>query len=133
MVFLQDGIKLVVVALGATNSESEEHFAGDVGHLGHDEIPLHAGVALVPFVNAEPKESGANQSFRIVRGEFIGCQLFPDELVVGLVFVERTDDIVPVAPGVGTVAVGTIAITFSIAYHIEPVLSPALAIARTGE
>jgi len=133
IVLLQDGVELVVVALGAAHPESEEGLARDVGHLGEDEIPLHPGVALVPLVDAEAQEGGGDEGVGIVRGELVGGELLADELVVGFVLVERADHVVAIHPGLGTEVVGAVAVALGVADHVEPVLAPAFAVARAGE
>ena len=78
----------MVVALGATNAESQKRFARHVCHLVHDDFPLHASFALVPFVDPMTKEGGGNEDFRIVGSKLVGSQLFANELVVRFVTIK---------------------------------------------
>ena len=88
MVFLQNGIKFVIVTLGTADSESQQCFAGNIGHFGHDQVPLHAGVPLIPFVNTKSEKSGGDQGFRIVGSKFVSGQLFANKLIIRFVLVE---------------------------------------------
>ncbi len=60
-------------------------------------------------------------------------QLLDDEFIVGHVGVKGVDDPVAVAPGVADGAVAFESAGFAVADQIEPVASPALAVARVGE
>ena len=50
-------------------------------------------------VGAHAIEAGAGARFRVVGIEFVARDLFFGEAVVGLVVVERFDDVIPIAPG----------------------------------
>ena len=80
-----------------------------------------------------PQETGGNPTLVGRLAELIAGDLFPDELVIRLVVVERLDDVVSIAPRVGTVAVVLEAARVCIARDIEPVAPPPLAVVRRGE
>ena len=133
VVLLQNGIELVIVALRAAHSETEKGLACDVGHLGENEVPLHLRVALVPFVDPETQERGRDEGFWIISRDLVGGELLADELVVGLVLVEGAHHVVAIHPRLGAVVIGTVAVALGVAHHVEPVLTPAFAIAGTLE
>ena len=120
----------MVVTLRASYTESEKCFTGNVGHFCENQIPLHSRIALIPFVDAESEKRSANQFVRIIRSEFVGGDLLTDKLVVGFIVVKRFDHIVPVAPRIGPIIVGTIPITFGVSNDVKPVLSPAFSVSR---
>ena len=68
-----------------------------------------------------------------VEGRRSPASLLADELVVGLVVVERVDDVVAIPPGVGVSEVLVHAVGVGVAGHVEPVPAPALAVVRRGE
>ena len=133
VVLLQDGVELVVVALGTLDAQAHEDVGGDAGDLVQDVLPLGLGVALVVFVDRVAQEGRGDGDLRIARIDLVAGDLLAHELVVGLVGVERLDDVVAVGPGVGTVGVQPVALAFGVAGEVEPVLGPALAVARAGE
>ena len=91
----------MVVAPGAADAQPEEHLAGDVGDVVEDVGPLPAHVALVVFVGAKPEVAGGDPQLGVVGIELVAGKLLGQEAVVGLVGVERADDVVAIAPGLG--------------------------------
>ena len=63
----------------------------------------------------------------------VAGDLFADELVVRFVFVERTDHIVAIDPGVLAIQIRFRAVRFGPANHVQPVLCPAFAEVRRIE
>ena len=66
-------------------------------------------------------------------GEHVTGDLFAEKLVVGLVGVERGDDVIAVVPGVGAKLVALEAVGIGVVRDVEPVARPALAVVRAGE
>ena len=91
----------MVVAAGAADAQPEEDLAGHVGDVVEDVGPLPAHVALVELVGPQPEIAGGDPQLGIVGIELVAGKLLGQEAVVGLVGVERPDDIVAVAPGLG--------------------------------
>ena len=60
----------------------------------------------------------------------VTSDLFANKLIVGLVFVERADDVVAIHPSVLAIQIAFAAVGFSPADHVEPVLRPSLAKVR---
>ena len=51
VVLLEDGVEFVIVASSAGESHTEEDFAGDIGQIIEDVVPLGTDVALVVFID----------------------------------------------------------------------------------
>ena len=66
-------------------------------------------------------------------GQFVTGNLLDHKLIVRLVFVEGTDDIVTVAPHVGALVVVGVTSSVGVTGDIQPMLSPTLAVMRTGQ
>src|SRR5690606_3645061 len=65
--------------------------------------------------------------------EDVAGDLFLEELAVGLVVVERADDVVAIGPGVGADFVFVVAVSVAVVGDIEPVTPPAFAVAGRSE
>ncbi len=126
VVFLEDGVELVVVTLGTTHSQSQKNFTRDISYLVEDEFPLHTCIALVPFVDAMAEEARGDHVVVIIGIDLIACQLFANELVIGLVFVQTADDVVPVEVSGRTKAICPVAVGFGEADDVEPMGCPSL-------
>ena len=90
----------MIVASGATDGQPEHHLArrrDDVVQLV--ELGLF-GIGRLIIPDAETVVSGGND--RIVRHlvQLVAGQLLAHELVVGLVVVQRADDVIAVLPGI---------------------------------
>ena len=133
VVLLQDRVELVVVAAGAAHAQPHEHLAGIVGHVGEDDLVLAARVALVVLVDRIAQVRRGHQHLRILRIDLVAGELLAHELVVRLVGVQALDDVVAVGPGVRPQCVLVVAVALGVAHQVEPVLRPALAVARTGQ
>jgi hypothetical protein len=116
------------MAAGALEPESEKDIGGGIGDFGKDEVPLTAGITIVVFVDPVSEESSGHECCGIFGEEFVSGELFLEKAVVGLVLVERLDNVVAVAPGIGAVEVGAVAVGVGIANEIKPDAGPALAV-----
>ncbi len=129
---LRDGIELVVVAARAANGQPEEcaargahdvvQFVGALIRRQHRVRTFH----LVPRA-ADEKPS------RFIHAERIPGELFHDESVVGLVLVERANDVIAIRPGIRARLVHFEPVDFGEPHHIEPMPRPAFAVARRGQ
>ena len=90
-------------------------------HLAH-KIPRTRG-----------EESRGDEGMRAVWGEGVAGDLLADELVVGLVRVERLNDVVAVAPRIGAELVPLKAVGVRIVGDVEPVARPAFTEMGRGE
>ena len=133
ILFLLEGIVLVVVALGALDGDAEDTFADGVHAVEHG---LHAellGVDAALFVDHRIAQEPGGDALVLggVRQQVAG-DLLDDELVVGQVVIEGVDDPVAVEPddarGVLFVAVG-----IGVARGVQPDARPAFAVMGRGE
>ena len=148
VLLLGDRLELVVVALGALESQSQERRADDLDRslehgvlVGADLVGV--AVALARAVLSVPQKMGRDEQVdrrrggvgpATVAGQLVAGQLFADDLVERPIGVERADDIVAVAIGERAVGVGAeVSVGIGVARRIQPVLAPALAVARRGQ
>lgn len=145
VILLRDRLELVVMTLRALDRQAEQAGADDL-HRGFERVIavgadlVRVAVALARAILAVAKEVSGFEQFddpqrrgltRLPAGQFIAGQLLANELIERFVVVQRADDIVAIAVGERTVAVGVeVAVRVGIARGIEPVLAPALAVAR---
>ena len=131
-----DRVVLVVVAAGASQREAEHDLAGRVQRVLDDLVDI------LELPRAEPlglgDEPGRDHPAGVVVGRPVGGQdvageLLVEEPVIGDVGVECVDDVVAVEVRLGDRVVGVIAGGIGIPGEVEPVASPALAVAGRGE
>lgn len=89
--------------------------------------------SLVEFEGPEAQERSRHAQARVAGVELVAGELFGDETVVGRVGVERVDHPVAIAPGLGAMRVGLVAVGLGVPHQVEPMASPALAVARRGQ
>ena len=75
-------------------------------------------------------EARGHDAGRLVGKQHVAGQLFLDETAVGLVLVQRVDDIVAIGPGVGPGFVFVVAVRLAVVDHVQPMAGPTFAIAR---
>jgi hypothetical protein len=102
-----------------------------LAHHGPDARTGGAVAGLIPRSGDE--KAGGDDAFRRHWLDHIAGELFADELVVGLVSVERIDDIIAVTPGMVTNPIVFETLAFAEAHHIEPMPRPAFAMLRRSE
>ena len=137
---LGNRVQLVVVTAGAVH----RHRHGRGHHLRDHVVEVacpggalqHVALGLdlpdeVPRARGE--EAGGDDGLRVGGGEDVAGDLLADEAVVGLVRVERGDDVVAVAPGVRAELVTFETMRVGIVGDIEPVAGPAFAVTRRGQ
>ena len=98
-----DGVELVIVAPGASDRQSQEHRADRAGDLGELRLPLDLGddVAADDLARTAPAESRGDQGVAIAGLDVVPGELEHEEAIVGEIGVQRLDDPVAIAPGVG--------------------------------
>ena len=133
VVFLEDGIKLVIVTAGATDGQAQKRLRGRVGDVVQGFLPPLLQVDRVELIRVMPVEASRDQRIGIIGPELVPGQLLADEAIIRLVAVERPDDIIAVAPSGGPGVVGFEAIALGEACQIEPEQCPALAVLRRSE
>ena len=133
IIFGGDGVEFVIVAACAGDRHGEEAFADGIDAIVDDIVGISEA-----FADGEEAEGGEARVVWGDVGEFIGGELFDDELVVGFVVVEGFDDIVAVGPSVGVTVIHFAVISFTangigVASGIEPVAAPAFAVGWGSE
>ena len=133
VVRLQQRIEFMIMTTGALEAEPHEDIRRGVGDIIQDHIPLPGGITVVIFINPVPQITSGHQRLGITRKKFIARQLFAEEDVIGFVVIERGDHIIPVAPCVGAVVVGLVAIAVGIPHEVQPQTGLPFAVARAGQ
>ena len=126
---LGDRVVLVVMAIGAPDGQTQGHLAEGAHLIGSPHVLQHLGIGVQrigPFPQ-RPDRHGVLHGFGLFRPEFVAADLFHEETVVGLVFVQAADDIVAVAPRLFIEDVRLVAARIRVAHHIQPMTRPALA------
>ena len=138
---LRVGIEFVIVAARALDGGTGE----GVERVAHHFIPINvAGDAAINLTlryfdmpDKIPRTGGNEAKPKNAVGrageERIAGNLFLDEPRVRFVFVERTNNIIAIRPGVGPQLVLVVPAGVGVLHHIEPVPAPAFAVARAGE
>ena len=115
----------MIVAAGAPNRQAEEGGTGHAHHVGQFVGPLllpeQRIFATHDILGASHEEAGGGLCPHRIPGN-----LFKDKAVVGLVLVERPNDVVAVVVGIGPLVVGLEASAVGIAYDVQPVAGPPL-------
>ena len=120
VVSLQDGVALVVMALGAVECHAQEGFTCNI-----DDITDHVCVclgAVSGFVIAQHqgKKTGGDTGGEGGLGDLVPCKLLGEEAVIGQILVEGVNDVVTVAPDFRFDAVTLVAIGFCVTHGVEP-------------
>ena len=135
-VALGERVVLVVVAAGAGQGQAHHRRAQDLDLIGNHVQPLgHEVLGAGPgAVGRHAQEAGGNQRFHLVGSQglngavvhqLVARDLLQQEAVVGFVVVEGSDDVIPVAIGMGPQIVGMdLSFGIGIAGGIQPVSAP---------
>ena len=126
----RDRVEFVIVTPGAGDCEPHDSPAGHIDSVVVDKR------RVVQKASADIQETeGGERAFILSEVESIRRQLLNDELIVGQVFVESANDIVPVgiAVMIDSVFLKNIAFRVCIACDIQPMPPPSLPIERRGE
>ena len=126
-------IEFVVVAASAGDGHSEKALRHGVDPVVDDVV-----VVVEPLANGEEAEGGEREIVLAHAREPVGGELFEDEPVVGLVGVERLDDVVAIRPRAGVAVVLAVAVDVppdgvGVAGRVEPEAAPTLAVMRRCE
>ncbi len=128
VVALADRIDLVVVATGAVDRQPEEHLPRRGDKVIQLVVPRELPVSRLVVPDPKPVVTCCDARLVIGIRQLIAGELLPYEAVEGLVGVERADDVVTVAPGVGLGPIALVAVGLGEADEIEPVPPPLLTV-----
>src|SRR5262249_19361786 len=122
-------IELMVVTPGAAHGQAQERRDGMMGDVIEKQLPCYGGDADAGVLpRAHSQEARGDQALRVTGLPLVACDLFEYKLAVRLVLIEAADDVVAVAPGVGTLEVIGVAVGIGVTDDVEPVTRPALAV-----
>ncbi len=120
----------MVVASGAGDGEAHKASSDDVDAVVDDVVDS------VGEASADGEEAHCGEgAFIGGEFEFVGGELFEDELVIREIIVEGTDDVVAIGVGIGVFGVlgEYVAFGVSVSGDVEPVACPANAVLFVGE
>ena len=125
----------MIVAAGATDREPEENRADRRRDLGQLILALDLRDHVAPHHLARAAAAEARGDKRVVIAglQVVAGQLEHEEPIVREIGVQRADDPVAIAPGVGPFGVELESIGVGVMSQVEPVLPPAHAVLRTGK
>src|SRR5262249_61382187 len=101
VILLRDRVELVVVAAGAPDRDAEEDLRCGVGDVVEDFLPALLQIDCVILVWVVAQKAGGDPRVGVVGVAFVAGNLLGEEAVVGLIVIERLNDVIAVAPGVG--------------------------------
>ena len=134
IVFLQDRIELVIVAARTVNGQTQESSTDGSNHIIEVVVPP-LGVIFFAEQDARSstKKSGSDPGLVGSVIDLVTSDLFFEELIVGFVVVERIDDVVAAAPGIGAIEIMLEPARVRVARHVEPMTTPALTVVRRSQ
>ena len=128
IVFLRNRVEHVVVTAGTAHRQPQEGGARRADHLV-DFVPSGRRLVVRLVVpNSQSIKAGGDDRFGRRLVELVAGQLLDDEAVVGLVGIERVDDVVAIPPRLGLFGVAFVAVGLREAGDVEPVPAPTLAV-----
>ena len=135
IIFLSDGIELVVMAPGASDAEPHERAGHDINlfvdHIKEEFLLVLLCQHFWPDGQHPQRSEAFGLSGQIIRlWEQISGNLFFQEHIIGLVAVEGLNHIISVAPCVRESHVFVCPIGVSITHQIQPMSPPPLSITR---
>ena len=148
IILLGDGFKLVVVALGALDGQSQETGSDDLLTGLQRIVAVHTNLIriTVRFPRAvltvaqemsrlqQVPDLGSHRIPRLPIRQFVPRQLLADPTVEGFVLVDRPDHGVAVAVGQRAVRIGAeVTVGIGIPHRIEPVLGPTFSVGRRSQ
>ncbi len=130
IIFLLDGIELMVMALRALDGDAEDAFADGLHAIEHGFHAELFGVDAAFLVDHGVAQEACGDDLVLGGvGKKIACDLVDDELVVGQVAVERVDHPVAIEPD-GALLVLFVAVGIGVAGGVEPGAGPFFPVVR---
>ena len=127
----RDGVVLVIVAAGATDSQPH-HTAGH-----HVDSVVYDVVRIVQKTPPQREEPHRGKRFLVgAQFQLVGSELLDDKPVVRQVSVEGVNDVIAISVRVSEeprLVPGEVTLGVSVTRHIKPVTPPALAKTRRGQ
>lgn len=137
----------MVVALGATDGESEQSAGDDFEGFrdnGFTRCGLVGGWDTCGSVGDHSQKAGGDEFFcevgfyaevfEVGACHFVASELFFDKQVEGFIGVERADDVIAIVVGPWANGIGvSVAVAVGVSGEIEPMAPPVFAVVRGGE
>ena len=127
----------MVVAAGAGDRHAEKRATRDVDLVVDDVVLELLSLFRIDPLRADCQETCGNQVPIVLGGipgrEQVAGNLFDDEPIVRLVFIQGVDDVIAIPPGVAVRNVALFAGRFAEADDVEPVPAPPLAETGRGQ
>ena len=141
VIFLRDGIELVIVALRALHGHAVKRLHRARHHVIAVQMPRDHAVHLrlrhlgVSDEIPRPRRDEPERLEAIARPrkQHIARQLLLHETRVGLVLVEAADDVIAIGPGIRARLILVVAVRLAVVNDVQPVPRPALAVLRRRE
>ena len=135
VIALENGIKnAMIMAARTTNGEPKQTLAHGADYLIEFILPCRTHGFLIPAdLTRQIGRSGNQKPQRCIGLDRVTGNLFEDEPVIGHIGVQGGDHPVAVMPGIGALKIRLKAHGFRPADDIQPMLCPALAVARGGQ
>ena len=129
------------MATGAVGGQAEEGRDRVRDHVIAVEqagfLLVYGALAQLDMADEIPRPGGdeprRDNRVRVARVEYVPSDLFLDKAIVPLVLIERADDVIAVRPRVIAAFVLVVTMRVAVVDDVEPVPTPALAVARRGE
>ena len=103
---MKNRIELMVVAAGAAIGEAEESRSHRIRDIVQNFLAALHQIASIALVGIVAIKTGRDPSPGIVREKLIAGDLFLNKTVVRLIFVERSNHVIAITPGVRTGFIG---------------------------
>ena len=130
VVALEDWLEFMIVTPRARVTHPCKNKPDRVRDVIQDFLATLPEIARIAFIGVVPVERGRDLRFGITGKKFVTSDLFLHEAVVGLVSIERTNDVITIAPGIWPRLIRLKAFAFGIARQIQPMPGPALPVIR---
>ena len=121
----------MIVAACAADAQPEKRLTDVHDHLIDRILACESnGGRILADLARQQHGGGDEKARRLIHAQRITSDLLADELIVRQIGIEGTDDVVAVGPGVRALGVHFKTMRVRVAHHVQPVLRPALAVAR---
>ncbi len=128
IIAMQNRVEFMVVTFRASECQSQKCGADGICDVLQNVLPPLHEVSRIPFIRIVTAERRRHASLWIVRPHLVASDLLLHEPVVGFVLVQRFNDIIAIAPDIGSIFVGAEAVAFRVTRRVQPMSRPPLAI-----
>ena len=138
IVLRRNRVELMIVAPGTGNRQPQNRLASHIDLLVNNVIKHFDLVLFRHQLRAQRQKPGGNDPGRIDglsgwRRQQIAGDLLADELVVRHVSIERINNVISIAPGMGIAVILIGPGRIGIARHVQPMAAPFFPVPRRGQ